>query len=46
MLNEGPWAFDGSLLLVKKWTGEEGQVSEMEFNTTCFWISACDVLIV
>ncbi|KAJ8446848.1 hypothetical protein Cgig2_016158 [Carnegiea gigantea] len=42
VLNEGPWAFDGSLLLLKQMTGLEVPV-EVEFSTACFWVKAYDV---
>ena len=41
-LNEGPWAFDGSILLLKQMTGLE-QPSEVVFDTARFWVKAYDV---
>jgi len=41
-LNEGPWAFDGSILLLKQMNGDE-QPSEMEFTTARFWVKICDL---
>ena len=35
VLKEGPWAFDGHLLLLKEWTGLE-QLSEIKFDKACF----------
>ena len=43
-MNEGPWAFDGNLLLVKEWTGLE-QPSELEFSIALFWVKPYDVLV-
>ncbi|KAJ8450416.1 hypothetical protein Cgig2_002101 [Carnegiea gigantea] len=42
VLNEGPWAFDGSLLLLKRMTGLEVS-SEVVFSTARFWVKAYDV---
>ncbi|KAJ8441719.1 LOW QUALITY PROTEIN: hypothetical protein Cgig2_019106 [Carnegiea gigantea] len=35
-LNEGPWAFDGHLLILKEWRGTE-QLSEITFDKSRFW---------
>ncbi|KAJ8442816.1 hypothetical protein Cgig2_016282 [Carnegiea gigantea] len=43
-LNEGPWAFDGSVLLVKWMHGLE-QPSEMTFSKVRLWVKACDLLM-
>ncbi|KAJ8444151.1 hypothetical protein Cgig2_030971 [Carnegiea gigantea] len=42
VLKEGPWAFDGHVLLLKEWTGLE-QLSEIKFDKACFWVDAYDV---
>ncbi|KAJ8427008.1 LOW QUALITY PROTEIN: hypothetical protein Cgig2_004210 [Carnegiea gigantea] len=42
VLNKGPWAFDGSLLLLKQMTGLE-VLSKVKFSTARFWIKANDV---
>lgn len=42
---KGPWAFDGSILLVKRWKGTE-QLSELMFSEVRFWFKAYDVLAV
>ena len=42
VLNEGPWAFDGSLLLLKQMTGLEVP-SEVVFSIARFWVKAYDV---
>jgi len=42
VLNEGPWAFDGHLLLVKEWSGIE-QPSEIAFRAARFWVKVYDV---
>jgi len=42
VLNEGPWAFDGHLLLLRPWTGLE-QPSELTFSVARFWVKAYDV---
>jgi len=44
-LDEGPWAFDGHLLVMKEWTGTE-QLSDIAFNKTGFWVKAYDVPVV
>ena len=41
--NEGPWAFDGNILLVGTITGFE-QPSEVQFTHARFWVKAIDVL--
>ncbi|KAJ8426182.1 hypothetical protein Cgig2_017110 [Carnegiea gigantea] len=43
ILNEGPWAFDGSILLLKQMIGFEVP-SEVEILTIRFWVKAYDVL--
>jgi len=43
ILNEGPWAFDGCILLLKQMTGVE-VLSEVSFSTARFWVKAYDVL--
>ena len=43
VLNEGPWAFDSSLLLLKEMTSLEVP-SELEFSTACFWVKAYGIL--
>lgn len=42
VLNEGPWAFDGNILLLKKLTRLE-QPSEIQFRNARFWVKVCDV---
>ena len=42
VLNEGPWAFDGNLLLLKEWTELE-QPSEIQFTSVRFWVKVYDV---
>ena len=42
VLNEGPWAFDGSVLLLKQMTGLE-QPSEVVFDKIRFCVKAYDV---
>ena len=42
VLNEGPWAFDGNILLLKQMTGLE-QPSEVVFDKVRFWVKAYDV---
>ena len=42
VLDEGPWAFDGKIPLIKEWTGLE-QPSEIQFTTVRFWVKAYDV---
>lgn len=42
VLNEGPWAFDGNILLLHDITGLE-QPSEVKFTKARFWIKAYDV---
>ncbi|KAJ8437316.1 hypothetical protein Cgig2_015047 [Carnegiea gigantea] len=42
VLNEGPWAFDGHILLLKQMSGLEIP-SEVVFTTACFWVKAYDV---
>ena len=44
-LNEGPWAFDGHLLILKEWRGTE-QLSEITFDKARFWVKAYDVLTI
>jgi len=41
-LNEGPWAFDGHLLLLKEITGLE-QPTDIQFDTSQFWVKAYSV---
>jgi len=41
-LNEGPWAFDGCILLLKQMTDTE-VLSEVSFSTARFWVKAYDV---
>ncbi|KAJ8438736.1 hypothetical protein Cgig2_013782 [Carnegiea gigantea] len=41
-LDEGPWAFNGHLLIKKEWTGIE-QLSDIVFDKTGFWVKAYDV---
>ncbi|KAJ8441477.1 hypothetical protein Cgig2_008738 [Carnegiea gigantea] len=41
-LNEVPWAFDGSILLLKQMIGLE-QPSEMNFSRIRFWVKAYDL---
>lgn len=41
-LNEAPWAFDGSILLLKQMIEFE-QPSEMIFSRVRFWVKACDL---
>lgn len=43
VLNEGPWAFDGCILLLKQMTRLEVP-SEVEFLTAWFWVKVYDVL--
>ncbi|KAJ8422715.1 LOW QUALITY PROTEIN: hypothetical protein Cgig2_003261 [Carnegiea gigantea] len=42
VLNEGPWAFDGHLLLLKEITGVE-QPSDVNFDKARFWAKAYSV---
>jgi len=42
VLNEGPWAFDGKILLLKEIIGLEVP-SEVEFRTARFWVKAYDL---
>jgi len=42
VFNEGPWAFDGNLLLLKEWTGLD-QPSEIQFTSVRFWVKVYDV---
>jgi len=42
VLNEGPWAFDGHLLLLQQMAGLEIP-SEVTFATARFWVKAYDV---
>ena len=42
VINEGPWAFDGSILLLKQMIGFE-QPSEVVFDTARFCVKAYDV---
>lgn len=39
VLNEGPWSFDGHLLLLKQMTGVE-QPSEVKFTIARIWMKA------
>jgi len=43
VLNEGPWAFDGNIILLKELTDFE-QPLEVLFNRAQFWIKAIDIL--
>ncbi|KAJ8426626.1 hypothetical protein Cgig2_016069 [Carnegiea gigantea] len=43
VLNEGPWAFDGYILLLKQITRLEVP-SEVEFRSGHFWVKAYDIL--
>ena len=42
VLNEGPWAFDGNILLLKQTTGLE-RPSDVQFSKARFWVKAYDV---
>lgn len=42
VLNEGPWAFNGSILLLKQMTGLEVPY-EMGFSMARFWFKTYDV---
>lgn len=42
VLEEGPWAFDGHILLLKE-LDPNVQPSKIEFNTTRFWIKIYDL---
>ena len=42
VLNEGPWAFDGCILILKEMTSLEGSF-EVEFLIVWFWFKAYDV---
>lgn len=42
VLNDGPSAFNGSILLLKEWTGLE-QVSQMECHLAQFWVKAYEI---
>ncbi|KAJ8447802.1 hypothetical protein Cgig2_015165 [Carnegiea gigantea] len=42
VLNEGPWAFDGHILLLKQTTCME-ILSDVQFSTGRFWVKAYDV---
>ncbi|KAJ8425100.1 hypothetical protein Cgig2_011503 [Carnegiea gigantea] len=41
-LNEGPWASDGSLWLLKEWMGLK-QLSKIQFQMARFWVKAFDI---
>jgi len=43
MLDEGPWAFDWKILLIKERKGLE-QPWEIKFNIVRFWVKAYDIL--
>jgi len=42
VLNEGPWSFDGSILLLKQVTGSE-QIADIKFDSARFWVKAYNV---
>ncbi|KAJ8422351.1 hypothetical protein Cgig2_014892 [Carnegiea gigantea] len=42
VLNEGPWAFDGNILLLRPITGFK-QSSEVQFTNARFWVKGIDV---
>jgi len=42
VLQEGPWSFDGYILLLNEWTGHE-QLSDIEFYHAQFWVKAYDI---
>ncbi|KAJ8442465.1 hypothetical protein Cgig2_022348 [Carnegiea gigantea] len=42
VLNEGPWAFNGSLLILKQLKGDE-KPSEVGFSAVRFWVKVCDL---
>jgi len=42
LLNEGPWSFDGKILLFKEVSGLE-KPSEVTFTTARFWVKAYDL---
>ncbi|KAJ8432177.1 hypothetical protein Cgig2_008629 [Carnegiea gigantea] len=42
VLNDGPWCFDGKILLLTEVTGLE-QPSEIQFVTTRFWVKAYNI---
>lgn len=42
VLNDGPWSFDGKVLMLKEMTGWE-QPSEFSFDCVRFWVKVYDV---
>jgi len=45
VLNKGPWAFDGDILILKELSGF-GQPSKIQFTKAHLWVKAMDVPLI